>query len=102
MSQIGCIDAATEIIGTKWSAHIVRVLASGPKRYRDIESGIAGINPRILCQRLDMLAKHQIVTETDKRYELTPKGRDLLPIIEKMADWGDKHPSRQAASGVLV
>lgn len=92
MTNIGCINTASHIIGQKWTALIIREIAKGPQRYCEIERGVPGINPRILTQRLDSLQSQGIITECDNRYELTRKGHDLLPILKDMASWSAKYP----------
>lgn len=96
--RIGCIAAALKIIGQKWTALLIRDLCSGPKRFGELEKSVGGINPRTLSQRLDALERFGIVTkktyaEVPPRtvYTLADKGRDLVPILEQMAAWGDKH-----------
>ena len=96
--RVGCIATATKIIGSKWTALILRDLFAGPKRFCELEKSVGQINPRTLSQRLDDLEKHQIVKkqrfhEMPPRttYSLTPKGEDLLPILKQMAAWGTKH-----------
>jgi|SRR5579884_574741 len=95
---VGCIAAAMQIIGTKWTALILRDLFSGPKRFGELTLSVDGINPRTLSQRLDDLEAHGIVIkkrfyEVPPRieYSLTDKGQDLLPILQQMASWGTKH-----------
>ena len=94
----GCIAAAMEIIGNKWTALILRDLASGEKRFCSLEKTVGDINPRTLSKRLDELEAHDIVTkqiyaEVPPRveYTLTQKGEDLIPILQQMAAWGDRH-----------
>jgi DNA-binding HxlR family transcriptional regulator len=108
-SRIGCIAAAMEIIGNKWTALILRDLTTGPKRFSELEKslkdgrGATGISPRTLSQRMDDLEAHGIVTkkayaEVPPRceYTLTEKGEDLVPILRQMARWGDKYYQRAA------
>ena len=99
--HIGCIAAAMEIVGNKWTALILRDLVSGPKRFGELEKSVGNINPRTLSQRLDDLEKHGIITrrsyaEVPPRceYKLTKKGEDLLPVLKQMATWGNKYYSR--------
>lgn len=87
-----------EIIGNKWTALILRDLASGPKRFGELERSLTGISPRTLSQRMDDLEQHGIVSrqvfaEAPPRceYSLTDKGQDLIPILRQMAVWGEKH-----------
>jgi DNA-binding HxlR family transcriptional regulator len=94
----GCIAAASNILGKKWTALILRDLASGPKRFCELEISVGQINPRTLSQRLDDLEEYLIVTKKSYHevpprieYTLTDKGVDLLPILKQMATWGDKY-----------
>jgi DNA-binding HxlR family transcriptional regulator len=96
--KVGCIASAMQIIGNKWTALILRDLFAGPKRFGELEKSVGDINPRTLSQRLDDLEAHGIITkksfaEVPPRieYTLTKKGSDLLPILQKMAAWGDKY-----------
>lgn len=96
--KTGCIAAAMEIIGNKWTALILRDLFNGPKRFSELEKSVGSINPRTLSQRLDDLEEYGIITkqsfaEVPPRceYSLTKKGEDLLPILKQMANWGTKY-----------
>lgn len=98
--RIGCIASAMEIIGNKWTALILRDLAGGSKRFCELEKSVGAINPRTLSQRLDDLEQHRIITRQSfaevpprTEYTLTPKGLDLIPVLEQMAAWGEKHYS---------
>ena len=92
-----CAVAATaEIIATKWTPLIVHDLSEGPRRFMELEHACPGISPRTLSERVDMLERQGVVTrrsypESPPRveYELTDKGRALLPIIRlrTMAPW---------------
>lgn len=96
--KVGCIASAMEIIGNKWTALILRDLFAGPKRFCELEKSVGNINPRTLSQRLDDLEAHGIITKKSyaevpprTEYTLTPKGQDLLPILQQMAAWGTKY-----------
>ncbi len=91
-----CAVAATsELIGSKWTALIVHDLSEGPRRFTNLEHACPGISPRTLSERLHMLESEGICIrcsypESPPRveYELTDKGRSLLPIIEEMRNFG--------------
>ena len=91
-----CAVAATaEIIGTKWTSLIVHDLSEGPRRFMELEHSCPGISPRTLSERLDTLEREGIAIrrsypESPPRveYELTAKGRALLPIIREMRKFG--------------
>ena len=87
--KFGCIAAAMEIMGKKWTALILRDLFSGPKRFCELERSVGKINPRTLSQRLDDLEASDIITkqsfaEVPPRieYALTQKGNDLVRLIK--------------------
>ncbi len=91
-----CAVAATaELIASKWTPLIVHDLSEGPRRFMHLEHACPGISPRTLSERLDMLERQGVVIrrsypESPPRvdYELTDKGRALLPIIREMRRFG--------------
>jgi DNA-binding HxlR family transcriptional regulator len=89
------LAASVDIIGAKWTALLIYDLAAGMKRFRELEQSCAGISSRTLAERLRALERAGIVRrysypESPPRveYELTEKGRDLMPIIDEMAAFG--------------
>src|SRR5215216_3912591 len=89
------VAACAEIIGAKWTALLVHDLSEGPRRFSELEHSCPGISPRTLSERLRALEESGIVTrrsfqESPSRveYDLTEKGRALLPIIEGMRTFG--------------
>jgi DNA-binding HxlR family transcriptional regulator len=94
----GCVAEALAVLGNKWTALIVMELSSTAGRFSALERSLDGISPRTLSQRLDELEQRGLIAkqayaEAPPRveYELTPKGRDLIPILQSMAAWGDKY-----------
>jgi len=101
--KCGCIAAAIRIIGDKWSGFLIRELTAGPRRFGVLQEAMPGISPRTLSQRLDLLEAEKIITkqtfaEVPPRveYALTPKGEDLIPILQSMIAWGDKYGTEQS------
>ncbi len=89
------VAASAEIIATKWTPLIVQDLSEGPRRFMQLEHACPGISPRTLSERVDMLERQGVVIrrsypESPPRveYELTEKGRALLPIIREMRKFG--------------
>lgn len=94
----GCVAGALCVMGNKWTPLIIMELSSGPSRFSLLEAALPGISPRTLSQRLDDLEDKRIITKKSHAvvpprvdYELTKKGRDLIPILKSMADWGGKY-----------
>jgi len=102
------VAASADIIGAKWTALLIYDLAAGTCRFRELEHSCAGISSRTLAERLRALQRAGIVRrhsypESPPRveYELTDKGRDLVPILEAMTDFGRSWlvPADAVASG---
>ena len=86
------------ILNGKWKVPIIGTLLFGPKRFKDLESTIKKITPRMLSKELKELELNNIVQRKiyDTRpvkieYELTESGYKLKPILETMVEWGSKH-----------
>jgi len=97
-NSVGCVKAATEILGDKWTPQLLRFFINEEKvRFCQLQDLAAGINPRTLSARLDSLEQEGIVqriaiTSASRcEYSLTPKGRDLIPIISDMETWSVKY-----------
>lgn len=85
-----------DIIGEGWSILIVREAFLGTRRFEEFQ-GRLGIARNILTARLKKLCANEIlarvpVKEGAKRHEyrLTTKGRDLMPLLISLTQWGDK------------
>lgn len=94
----GCIQAALNILGDKWSPLILGALVEGNKTFGELEEMLQGISPRTLSSRLDKLEASKIIQREQYcarppryRYCLTKKGNDLRSILVQMGDWGAKY-----------
>jgi DNA-binding HxlR family transcriptional regulator len=86
-----------EVVGEWWSMLIIRDAFLGVTRFDDFQQRL-GIARNILNQRLTRLVEEGVLDKVPYSdhpprydYRLTPKGRDLWPIITAMRQWGDKH-----------
>jgi DNA-binding HxlR family transcriptional regulator len=96
--QIGCVKAATGILGDKWTPLLLRYFLNEDEvRFCQLQDLVGGINPRTLSARLIHLEDTGIIQKVEKdpsgrcTYRLTPKGSDLLPILHDMQTWGEKY-----------
>jgi DNA-binding HxlR family transcriptional regulator len=85
-----------DIIGEGWSILIIREAFLGTRRFEEFQ-GRLGIARNILTARLKNLCANQIldrvpVKEGAKRHEyvLTRKGKDMMPLLVALTQWGDK------------
>jgi DNA-binding HxlR family transcriptional regulator len=86
-----------EIISGKWTLLIIRDLAEGSRRFCELERSLEGISPRTLSLRLRSLEAEDVIrrrtyAEVPPRveYDLTPKGRALVPMIDHMRRYGQQ------------
>ena len=89
------VCATADVVCAKWTMLVIRDLAEGCSRFCELERSLAGISPRTLSLRLRALEEEGIVArrtypEVPPRveYQLTDKGRALLPLIEDMRRYG--------------
>jgi DNA-binding HxlR family transcriptional regulator len=88
------VEGAFNLLARKWAGLVIHVLASGGRRFSELECAIPGVSPRMLNERIKELEEAGIVTrsvETARpvrvRYELTDKGRALLPVVRGIEKW---------------
>lgn len=86
---------ALDVLGERWTLLVVRELALGPKRYRDLLEALPGIGTNLLAARLRALASADVVCRTYlpppaavQVYELTASGEELRPLVESLGSWG--------------
>ncbi|GCE48627.1 HxlR family transcriptional regulator [Thermosporothrix hazakensis] len=91
------VARTAEIISGKWTLLIIRDLATGVKRFNQLERSLCGISPKTLSERLRSLEEEGIIlrrtfAEVPPRveYSLTEKGQDLVAVIEYMRSYGKK------------
>jgi DNA-binding HxlR family transcriptional regulator len=90
-------ETAFELLGKRWTGLIIRVLLTGPKRFKDISDIIPSMSDRMLSERFKeleaagMIIRH-VYPETPVRieYELTDKGKALEPAMDEVQKWADK------------
>jgi DNA-binding HxlR family transcriptional regulator len=90
-------EQAFELLGKRWTGLIIRVLLSGPKRFKDISDLIPSMSDRMLSERFKELEVAGIIIrhvypETPVRieYELTDKGMGLESSMDELQKWADK------------
>ena len=106
MSPYTAYDSATcsiartlDLIGDRWTLLVLRDVANGVGRFDEL-IGHLGIARNVLSGRLARLAEAGLVERTAYRepgererqaYRLSGPGRELMPILVAVMDWGDRH-----------
>lgn len=98
---------ALDLVGERWALLVVRELFFGPKRFTDLRTGLPGISPNVLTQRLTELEEIGVVRKRRlpppvraSVYDLTDWGRELDESMMVLGRWAARSPAFDA-DGVL-
>jgi DNA-binding HxlR family transcriptional regulator len=101
------LPAALEAVGERWSFLILRAAFNGLAHFEEFQATL-GIARNILSNRLGRLVEHGILLRdpdpADRRkvaYRLTDKGRELLPALIALRQWGDRWIAGMPSNPVL-
>jgi DNA-binding HxlR family transcriptional regulator len=99
-----CIPAAESLarafrfLGKRWTAVVLGHLSAGPAGFRELSRAIDGISDSVLSDRLAELAGAGLLARTVDEgppvavsYELTERGRALMPALEQVAIWAKEN-----------
>ena len=101
------VSKAAEILGERWTILIIRELLLGSNRFSDLQRALSQISPTLLTKRLNQLQDCGLVIRKtlpkQKRteYHLTAAGRELLPVVVSLAEWGMKWARGQMSDDEL-
>ncbi len=86
------------LVGGKWKILIIHLILNGINRFGKLQRFIVGISKQMLTNQLrelerDGILERKIYAEIPPHVEyfLTDLGKSLIPIIEKMKEWGENH-----------
>jgi DNA-binding HxlR family transcriptional regulator len=92
----GSIAHVLDVIGEGWSMLIIRESFFGVRRFEEFQRHL-GIARNVLTARLKKLCDNGILERVPikkgaKRHEylLTNKGKELMPLLIALTQWGDK------------
>ncbi|MEU9154174.1 winged helix-turn-helix transcriptional regulator [Streptomyces sp. NPDC048417] len=87
---------ALDVVGDRWTLLIVRELLAGPRRYTDLHADLPGVSTDVLASRLKDMERDGVTTRRRLPppaaayvYELTARGRELLPVLQALGRWGE-------------
>ena len=94
------VATAVSIIGGKWKLLIIRNLKERPWRFNELQRDIEGISQKVLTDSLRQMIDDGLVYRHDYleippkvEYGLTELGKEMLPIIDALADFGNYYKS---------
>ena len=99
-----CVPAADALarafrfLGKRWNAVVLGHLSAGPAGFRELSRAIDGISDSVLSARLTDLARGGLISRRVDEgpplavsYELTDRGRALMPALEQIAFWAEEN-----------
>ena len=99
-------QGSVELVGKRWSSGILLAVWQGASRFSEIVARVDGLSDRMLAQRAKeleaagLLAREVIPsTPVQIRYELTPRGEDLLTSLQPIVAWEQRWRSVPAGDG---
>jgi DNA-binding HxlR family transcriptional regulator len=85
-------------IGGRWKPLILWYLREGEKRYSELKKDIPTITEKMLIQHLKQLEGDKLITRKvvaimppHVEYKLTKSGKEIIPALDSMANWGIKY-----------
>lgn len=92
--QVECTHDLPYQIGDKWTAHVLRGLQDGRRRFGELRAGMSWVTPKVLAETLRAMEREGTVSreafeENPPRveYELTAHGRKVLGLLDLCCDW---------------
>ena len=86
---------AVALIGGKWKLLIIRNLRNRAWRFNELQRDLDGISQKVLTDSLRQMIEDGLVYRKDYKqnppkveYGLTELGKELLPIIDALSDFG--------------
>lgn len=87
-----------DILGPKWTFHILRLLSDGPHGFNEIKNEFSGLTAPMLSQRLKELRCHGLVERTvidatppTTSYELTEQGSQITTQLRGVEELFELH-----------
>jgi DNA-binding HxlR family transcriptional regulator len=91
---------AFDLLGKRWTGVLLGTLQGGPVGFRALARAVPGISDSVLSDRLSELTEAGLVARTVEEgppvavtYALTEAGRALLPALEQIRRWAERHLS---------
>lgn len=94
------VATAVALIGGKWKLLILRNLKARPWRFNELQRDLEGVSQKVLTDSLRQMIDDGLVYRRDYQqmpprveYGLTALGKEMLPIIDALADFGNYYQS---------
>lgn len=108
-SEARCpIARSLDVVGDPWVLLILREAFTGVTRFEQFRE--LGAADNVLARRLSAMVEAGLMVKqpyrdgnrTREEYLLTDAGRDLLPVVHELVQWGERHRPRPATGRLEV
>ncbi|MFP3988313.1 helix-turn-helix domain-containing protein [Streptomyces sp. E11-3] len=90
------VEITLSALRGRWTTLVVReLLRDGPHTYSALAAVLPALSDKVLSDRLDHLVEAGVAERTRTAswpptvtYALTPRGRELGPVLQALWDWG--------------
>jgi DNA-binding HxlR family transcriptional regulator len=96
--HISGMQAAVDVLSSKWSVAVLAELADGTHRFNELLRHIDGVSRRMLTATLrrleeDGVIERRVYPDVPVRveYDLSPAGEELFAALAPLAGWGLQH-----------
>lgn len=90
------VATSVSLIGDKWKLLIIRNLKSRTLRFNELQRDLDGISQKVITETLRQMIDDGLVYRNDYHenpprvdYGLTDLGKEMMPIIDALADFGN-------------
>ena len=94
------VATAVALVGGKWKLLILRNLRGRPWRFNELQRDLEGISQKVLTDSLRQMMDDGLVYRQDYQelpprveYGLTDLSREMLPILDALANFGNYYKS---------
>ncbi len=103
------VRRSLDVLGDPWVLLIVRDVLHGNGRFDGLRDNL-GISEAVLSRRLRAMVEAGLLATTDyardgrtrHRYVATEAAADLLPVLQQLAIWAEKHTSTPPGGGHMA
>lgn len=99
------VAQASEVVAQRWIPLILREIMVGCHRFNEIRRALPLISPSVLAQRLKTMEDDGLLLRrsdaSGTRYDLTPAGEELRPIVDGLGHWARRWITRDYRSDEL-
>ena len=103
------VRRSLDVLGDPWVLLIVRDVLHGNGRFDGLRKNL-GISEAVLSRRLQAMVEAGLLTTVDytrggrtrQRYVATEAGADLLPLLQQLAIWAEKHTAMPPGGGHMA